>query len=230
MDPFLLALSQGDSKNSATPYPASGVRRKLLLVYYNIHKIDVNILRYPHDILSKRYFFYWNAYTLVAMETMGVKRKNPWRLICWLLVLGSVVMIFSFSSQDGTASEGVSLRVTRALITAFNGAPIDEQTPVFDRLHYLIRKLAHGTVYCTLALSLIALAHTYPLPPRRRYLLAAGVCLACACADELQQTFRSGRYGAVTDVLIDMGGAALGLLLFALAWALFHRRQITPKS
>ncbi len=161
------------------------------------------------------------------METMGVTIKNPWRLICWILVIGSLLMIFSFSSQDGTASEGLSLKVTRALVAAFNGGSIDEQIPVFDRIHHLVRKMAHAAVYCILALSVIALMHTYPLSLRRRYLLAGGVCLLCACADEFQQTFRSGRYGAVTDVLIDMGGAMLGLALFALAWILFHRQQKT---
>ncbi len=154
---------------------------------------------------------------------MRVAFKNPWRILCWLLVAGTILMIFTFSGQDGRESAGVSLRVTRALVAVLGGGPMDENTARFEWMHHLVRKAAHATIYCMLALSCIALTHTYPLAPRVRYLLSAGVCLSCASVDELQQTFRSGRVGAVTDVLIDMSGALLGLALFALIWALARR-------
>lgn len=186
-------------------------------------KIDVNILRYWHDFFLKHYFFSDEACTLAFMEIIRAANKNPWRLFCWLLVAGCILTIFTFSGQDGAESAGVSARVTHALMVAFSDGPIDENSARFELAHHLVRKAAHATLYCALALSCAGLTHTYPLKQKARYLIAAGACLVCASADEIQQTFRSGRVGAVTDVLIDMGGALLGLALFALVWALARR-------
>ena len=55
----------------------------------------------------------------------------------------------------------------------------------------------------------------------KRYVLAFGVTLLCARADEWHQTFVPARGGRLTDVLIDSGGALSGL---ALAF-LIRRRQ-----
>ena len=48
------------------------------------------------------------------------------------------------------------------------------------------------------------------------YLSVLGVCLLVAATDEFHQTFVASRGAAATDVMIDSGGAILGLLIGAL--------------
>lgn len=146
------------------------------------------------------------------------------RLFCWLLLVGCLTMIFTFSTQSGVESGSLSQEVTQALVRALTGESLSRDSAQFVQLHHLVRKAAHATVYCLLALCCVALAHTYPLPLGARYSVSGLVCLVCASADELQQSFRSGRTGAATDVLIDMGGACAGLLLFLLLWRLIQGR------
>ena len=150
------------------------------------------------------------------METMRTPQTQPIRLACWLLLVGCLTMIFTFSTQDGEASGSLSTQVTQVLVRTFSNVDIPENSAQFASLHHLVRKLAHATVYCTLALCCAALAHTYPLPAGARYLTSGALCLLCATADECQQLMRAGRSGAFTDVLIDMGGAVAGLLIFFL--------------
>lgn len=159
------------------------------------------------------------------MEIMYRSPTHPVRLLCWLLLIGCLTMIFTFSTQDGVRSGSLSKQVTLALVHTFSGMDIAEDSAAFTSLHHLVRKAAHATIYCALALCCAALAHTYRIPPVTRYLVSGLISLLCASADELQQVFRSGRSGAPTDVLIDMGGALAGLMLFYLIWRLAYGRS-----
>jgi VanZ family protein len=55
--------------------------------------------------------------------------------------------------------------------------------------------------------------------------LALGLAAFYACTDEFHQTFVPSRQGSAWDVLLDTGGASLGLLLL---WAGGRCRKRTP--
>lgn len=58
--------------------------------------------------------------------------------------------------------------------------------------------------------------------------MAAALCAALAALDEYHQTMVPGRSGQVRDVLIDLSGAALALVLVTLIrWSLRRRKADT---
>jgi VanZ family protein len=92
-----------------------------------------------------------------------------------------------------------------ALIFALSSIPsLGTGLGVWD---LVLRKAAHVTEYAILgALLLRALGRELP---------AFAVGVAYAITDEIHQMFVSGRHGSPIDVVVDAGGIALGILLFA---------------
>ncbi len=146
----------------------------------------------------------------------------------WLLVAGWVAVIFAFSAQPGTDSSQLSHGAV-AVIERVLGGLLGGIDPA--AVHYAVRKLAHVLEYLVLG-ALVAWAwrawpHPRSRPPsstagplaraiRAPSLPALAVTVALAAADEFHQLFVPGRGAAVTDVLIDSIGAALGITLVAL--------------
>jgi len=76
----------------------------------------------------------------------------------------------------------------------------------------LLQKLLHIAVYASLAFLLAwSLENVDPRPLRLAIALVLAVCLGAGL--EWYQTIVPGRFGTVLDVLLNAGGALLGLLL-----------------
>ena len=91
----------------------------------------------------------------------------------------------------------------------------------------VIRKCAHVIEYTVLALLLWRALRSVPTLRTRSFVMFCAVLLGCgffAGSDEFHQTFVKGRTPSVRDVLLDVGGAFLGLLI----GATFARRH--PKK
>jgi len=76
-------------------------------------------------------------------------------------------------------------------------------------IHHAIRKSAHVVEYLVLGLLLFRALHVPGRPLRRAAAIALGLAAAYSGVDELHQVFVPGRGPAVTDCLIDTGGAAV---------------------
>ena len=122
-----------------------------------------------------------------------------------------VVLAFSTSS----ASMSRTSRIIRPILEfLFPGAP--EATLVF--YHGIIRKCAHFFEYALLA-ALAARAFTGSSRSflARHPLISAVLCAATVAAvDEFNQSFDPSRTGTFRDVVLDLCGAAAGVLIFAL--------------
>lgn len=89
------------------------------------------------------------------------------------------------------------------------------------------RKCAHVTEYAVLALLLWRALRSVPTLSPKTFMVFAAVLLGCAlfaASDEFHQMFVKSRTPSVRDVLLDVGGAFLGLLI----GATFARRH--PKK
>jgi len=91
------------------------------------------------------------------------------------------------------------------------------------RVQFFMRKLAHVSEYAVLAVLLYrAFVHT-ALKGRRA--LSAGLvlllCAAYAATDEFHQSFVPSRTASVRDVMIDICGATLAVMLY---WSIATRR------
>ena len=97
------------------------------------------------------------------------------------------------------------------------------------RVQFFMRKLAHVSEYAILAVLLYrAFVHT-ALKGRRA--LSAGLvlllCAAYAATDEFHQSFVPSRTASLRDVMIDICGAMLAVILY---WSIATRRIMPSRS
>jgi VanZ family protein len=111
----------------------------------------------------------------------------------WLLVALWMGLIFGFSSQAHSGE------MTEQYLHGWN---------------IFVRKAAHMTEYGVLfCLVRFALAASLPATGRLVASLSLVICLAYASSDEWHQSFVPGRSAQVSDVMVDMVGVLIALLL-----------------
>lgn len=149
--------------------------------------------------------------------------------LLWLPAALWYRVIFGFSAQNaavsGDLSDRLLWRLMALLSPSFAAGDFTTQNDTVELLSFFERKAAHMFLYFVLML-LLWLALLPLLRGRRRQAgLAAVLCAALAGLDEFHQYLVPGRSGQVRDVVIDLAGAAVALLLVAvLLWAA-HRRS-----
>lgn len=142
----------------------------------------------------------------------------------WLAVILWACVIFTFSSQNGTESGGLSSRVLQMFVLpVLNFLHIYNADPVL--LSFLIRKAAHMFIYFVLAiLSCNAVNVTrFTFLQGKSFLPRVCVLIFCflyAATDEFHQSLTPERGPAFTDVLIDTSGALIGILIFSMIAAI----------
>ncbi len=142
-------------------------------------------------------------------------------LLFWILLTAApVAATLLFSSQDAQISSGLSLRVLKWLLRQF---PFLCALGSVSRLHWLVRKLAHFTLYFCLGCGLRGLLSYQRRVPAFPTVLVVGA--AYASADEFHQRFASGRYASLADVCLDTSGVILGCASVTLLFFLFRRKR-----
>lgn len=148
-----------------------------------------------------------------------------------LILMG---VIFSFSAQTGEQSSGLSYRASSFLVTAgetLSGhslTPLERQEWV-EKIHTPVRKAAHMSEYCLLALSLSLPLSLWGIRGRSRFFLTLVFCAAFAGSDEFHQSFVGGRSPSLRDVGIDSLGAAIGCFAVVLG-SLFKSRRYSASD
>jgi len=97
------------------------------------------------------------------------------------------------------------------------------------RVEFFLRKAAHVSEYAMLAV-LLYRAFVHTVFQSRRALSAGLVLLSCtayAASDEFHQSFVPSRTSSLRDVMIDVCGATLAVLLY---WSIVTRRVIPSRS
>lgn len=130
------------------------------------------------------------------------------RVLFTLALLGSVVFIFSNSSQIGAVSGARSAQVTEWLNGLMGGFGIG-----FTFTEGLVRKLGHIGEYALLGfwLMLTLRVYTKRLLAFISWPLLGGILVAVL--DEFNQLRIPGRSGMVSDIIIDFAGVVAGLCL-----------------
>ncbi len=152
----------------------------------------------------------------------------------WMPVIAWMLVIFT-ASTDLMSAEHTS----RFIAADESVQGLDEVGPFLRWLmpqishetilavQLLMRKAAHVTEYAILAALLLrALRGEARHIPWHFLLLAWVMAAVCATLDEYHQSFVSSRTAAIGDVLIDVCGALLGLLLFS--WLALRSPRGTP--
>ena len=136
----------------------------------------------------------------------------------FLPALLMMYLIFSFSSQDGTASGNLSYQISGIIVESANEAfelhwSGREMDYYIERIHRPVRKLAHVTEYFLLAVSISFPLYVYGVRGLWLPLLAGGFCVGFAALDEYHQSFVAGRGPSKKDVGIDSIGILAGVLM-----------------
>lgn len=130
-----------------------------------------------------------------------------------------IFIIFNFSQQPGDVSAGLSLKISRKIVTTvddvFERNWSDAQISQYvDKIHFYVRKAGHITEYFILAITItLPLYIVFGLRHAILFIISAFICILLSCGDEYHQTFISGRTGTYKDVFIDSIGIFAGILV-----------------
>ena len=143
------------------------------------------------------------------------------KFIRWIPVIVWMTVIFLFSAQNADNSSQTSSLPAEILARLFN--PDFEQCSeayknmLLDRCQFIVRKLAHFSVYTVLGmLTYNAFRGLEKFSFRLTLLFSALLCLLYAISDEFHQSFVPGRSCQLRDVLIDFSGAVCGIAVAVL--------------
>lgn len=144
----------------------------------------------------------------------NVKSIMP-QIAGWAMVVVYSAALFVFSGTGAAASRGLSQGIIRA-------ASKKVEMPRFIRwifevsgLNYnaVLRKAAHVGVFLVLALLVYTACALCRMRLKYRIILTLLICFAYASLDELRQIILPGRTALAWDVLLDMAGAGIGILI-----------------
>jgi VanZ family protein len=123
-------------------------------------------------------------------------------------------LIFSFSNQTGTSSSSLSTKVlTRIAITIDKDMTDEEIDEFVDKYSFIIRKVAHLTIYFILGILAYINLKEYMKVTPALVIYSIIFCLVYASTDEIHQLLVNGRSGNIYDVILDTCGSTLAILI-----------------
>lgn len=120
-------------------------------------------------------------------------------------------IIFYFSHQNGNESSEAS----QIVVDILNVFGININSYLGNITHLLIRKVAHLIEYFILAILIYFFLKDFLIKKYCVY-YSIGFSFLYACSDEFHQMFIPLRGPSIIDVLIDVSGAILGMLIIYL--------------
>lgn len=147
------------------------------------------------------------------------KRRLQWLGPAVILLVSLFIWGNSLAPADQSSEE--SGKIVALL------APVLEVIKVEpDLWQAIVRKGAHMTEFCLLAVVwMVTLVQCKVVSWPRKVGTAAAVCMATAVVDETIQLHVAGRSGQISDVWIDLLGAAAGMILTAAVTGLIALRK-----
>ena len=148
--------------------------------------------------------------------------------LSFLPAIVMMYLIYSFSAQTGEVSGALSYEVSYQIVETKNellseNKSYDELAYSASSIEFYVRKAAHMTEYCLLAIAISFPLYVYGVRGIWLILLAGVICVGFAGLDEYHQSFVADRGPSVRDVGIDSIGVLIGILLVqAFCWSTLH--------
>ena len=153
---------------------------------------------------------------------------NILRIILIMLLLATFYIIFGFSSQNGEQSGRISEKITEAILeksNKYNNLGEEEKEIILHKVEFVIRKMAHFSIYTVVGLLLMALLSTYNIKNKWGFVVTIIIGVLYAMSDEFHQSFSPGRTPKITDVCIDTLGVILGAVLVILIKIIYKKMK-----
>ena len=132
-----------------------------------------------------------------------MKKTKCKRIILLIFIFVWAYLVFSFSSQDGGESSGLSRMVVDFFV---------KNQELADKIEPYARKIAHFCEYALGGCLFISLFYTYEWSDNKRLCISIILGVWYAIIDEIHQLMVPGRNGAILDVYIDSLGIATGVI------------------
>lgn len=147
---------------------------------------------------------------------------NLKKILAWTAVILWMTLIFYLSHQPATVSGQLSTGISEVLIKAMERIVpyVGLDIKVFE---HMLRKSVHFIAYLVLGVLTFNALRRSGVYGYKGAFLALGICVLYAISDEVHQLFIPGRSGEVMDVLIDIAGASVGIILYILVGKLMPR-------
>lgn len=141
-----------------------------------------------------------------------MKVKNIKRIIYLILVIIWMIVVFSFSNQNGTKSQGSSDIITNKIVEISDDYFALDIKSSEDTISFVVRKLAHFSIYFLGGILIYNFINTFSI--NKKYIIIFSIVLGVvyACTDELHQLFIDGRSAQMMDVFIDSCGVVLAVV------------------
>ena len=152
-------------------------------------------------------------------------KKNIIRVILLILLLGTFYIIFGFSGQDGEESSGLSRKETEFITDNIFQLSNESKIQYINQLEYIIRKLAHFSIYTIVGILLMGFVSTYEMEKIKKIYISIVMGITYAISDEIHQAFIPGRAAKLTDVIIDTMGVFLGIVILLIFMKLVYKRK-----
>lgn len=157
------------------------------------------------------------------------------RFISLLCVIVVMVIIFLFSAQSAEESSELSGQFVEIIIKIFipdyNNLSLLQQQEINDKIGFVIRKAAHFTEFSLLGFFLMLHLSTIRLifgkiKNKTFFLFCVSWFFGTfyAVTDEIHQSFVSGRYSSIKDVLIDSSGVLFGIMILIIFLPIFIQK------
>ena len=149
-----------------------------------------------------------------------------------------IAFIFANSLQAGEESVEQSSEVVKAVqkVAAFfdpNSSIANATGAAYDRLHAVVRSLAHFAEFALLGGLLCWCCFSYTLKKIFQIIPPCGVA-AVGLIDEMLQLFTSGRAFQITDLLLDFAGGVVGIgfaiLTVWLGFCIYKKKKTALKT
>ena len=150
--------------------------------------------------------------------------RTIFRIILLILLGATFYTIFQFSSENSEQSSMRSGQVIRKIVDIFPYTKnLSEQTKtkIVKRAQPIIRKLAHFSIYALVGILIMAFVSTYKLLLWKKLVISIMVGLTYAISDEYHQSFVPGRSAEIRDVLIDVSGVIVGIIIVLIIISLY---------
>lgn len=151
--------------------------------------------------------------------------------IFWILTLGWIAVIYKMSSDTGTESSHLSNSILKLINDIFL-VELDDDT--------ILRTAAHASEFALLTiLSYLALSSTNKISKKTSYaespvkllrsdnemniIFTLWFSIVNAIFDEYHQLFVNGRDGSIVDVLIDLIGIIIVLIIVRVIFTIYMR-------
>lgn len=140
-----------------------------------------------------------------------MNKKNVKKIIYGIFVLIWMIIVFSFSNQNGKVSQSSSDIITNSIVKICDDYfGINLQNNITD-ISFVVRKLAHFSIYFMGGILIYNFLNAFSI--KKKYIIIFSIVwgVIYAMTDEMHQFFIDGRAAQIRDVIIDSCGLIVAI-------------------